>query len=83
MRFFADPTEYTHLVRFYGFPAYYRTEGEDGCAIEGTNAVWDWCVLHIAPMVHCVIDTLRAWTDPDYESCGWQIEIVCELQPKP
>jgi hypothetical protein len=82
MRFFIDPTPFTHRARFYGFPAYFKSNGSDGCELAGTNVIWDWCILHIAPLLHTVIDMLHHWSDPCYESEGWQIELLGEL-PKP
>lgn len=81
MSFFIPTEPFTHYGRFYGFPCYYADLQDDGPTIAGTNVIWDWCILHIAPIAQWMVETIRqAILGDDYEPQGFQIEIRGELK---
>lgn len=78
--FFTDPSPFTHRARFYGFPAYYKSDGPDGCEIAGTNIIWDWCIFAIAPWIHWICECIRYADSPHtYEPAEWTIELRGKL----
>lgn len=81
MRFFTDPSEYTHRARFYGMPCYFRSDGFDGARLAGTNCIFDWIIQYIWPPIHWLCDGFLWLADPSgYEPSGWQIEILYPLR---
>lgn len=84
MHFFTDPAPFTHRARLYGFPCYFKSDGPDGCDLAGTNVVWDWCIEHVAPLLHQLNEFVRlaALGPLDYEPSPWPIELRGELRKK-
>lgn len=80
MHFFTPKSEFTHYGRFYGFPCYFSGIDEDGPVIAGTNVIFDFCILHVAPVIHTTIDFFRWAVNPvEYEPMDWQLEVRGEL----
>jgi hypothetical protein len=77
-----DPPECcTHYARFYGIPAYYGDINGEGCHITGRYIGCDFLIEHLVPMLQWGVETLRALRDgPDYEPCGWMIEVGPPIQ---
>lgn len=67
-------SHFTHRARIGGIPCYYRSDGE-GCDIAGTNVLYDWLILAVVPPAFGIVETIRAWEDPDYEPSGWPIQL--------
>jgi hypothetical protein len=81
MAFFTPKDGFTHHARFYGFPCYYRSDGPDGCDLAGTNVVFDWLILHVAPQLHRLCEFIRYVVNPaDYEPGPWPIELRGEIE---
>lgn len=81
MRFFIDPSPFTHHARFYGFPCYFKADKQDCPILAGTNVVWDWCILHVAPRIHTLCEfVLWMAQGADYEPHGFRLEILGEIE---
>jgi hypothetical protein len=79
MSFFIDPKPFTYRARFYGIPVYIRPDG-DGMDLAGTNIIFDWLALHVAPWLHWCCEFVLAQIEGiDYEPRGWRIEILGKL----
>lgn len=69
---------FTHRGRLNGIPVYVKDLHSEGPTLMGTNFVFDWLVLHFAPFMQGVINTVMQFIDPLWEPC-WAIEITGEL----
>ena len=83
MTFFTDPTPFTHFGSLYGIPVYLMDLDTDGPTVAGTNAVWEWCLLHVAPWLQfageCV---MHLATGGQYVSEGFPFKVKGELPPR-
>lgn len=74
MRFFTDPTPFTHYGSIYSIPAYI-TDPDGDMKIAGTNVIYDWLLLWVPEMTQFILSLLS-----EEHAQGFAIRIDGELK---